>query len=129
DLQWKRAAAPFRDLVRALLVRRTTPQGHGFADLETARIAARCAAIVAAEMGWPNDRFVPEDPAATLFWAHEDGLDATAAVMAIEAEWGIHIDDTEFLAWIRGDWGRFVANVTGRVRESTQRPIIDQARK
>jgi len=73
---------------------------------------------VATEIGWPNDRFLPSDPAATLLWAHEDGLDDTAAIMAIEAEWGIRIGDEEVVEWLAGDWQAFVARVAARIRRT-----------
>lgn len=116
DLRWKRAAAPFRHMVHDHLIRRDSAPGQGFSDVETARIAARCAALVASEIGWPNDRFLPDDPAPTVFWAHEDGLDDTAAIMAIEAEWGIRIGDEEVVEWLSGDWQSFVGHVAVRIR-------------
>jgi hypothetical protein len=59
-------------------------------------------------MGWPNDYFIPDDPAGGIFWAHEDGLDLESAVMDIEVYLEIHLEDAEIHTWFHQTLGEVV---------------------
>ena len=76
--------------------------GNSSAKIALARFVCK---IAAEEMGWPNDYFIPDDPAGVVFWAHEDGLDVESAVMEIEEHLGIQLEDTEVEAWFHQTLG------------------------
>ena len=66
-------------------------------------------AILAKELDWPNDHFLPEDPMKILLWAHRDGLDGVFAIQAIEKEIGIRIPVEKFESFSSGGTlGEFV---------------------
>lgn len=109
DLRWKSRANPIVREIHALLANRSTVTVSIFGDDPSLReTAATMANIAAQEIGWPNDRFLPDDPLATVLWAHEDGLDDMAAIQSIEEEFGIVLP----MDWIEsewsGTWGDFV---------------------
>lgn len=69
--------------------------------------------IIAKELGWPNDYFLPEDPMQILLWAHRDGLDGVFAIQEIEKALGVSIP-TEMAErfFIGGTLGDFVESLT-----------------
>lgn len=63
---------------------------------EHAAIARTCREILSAEMGWPSDRFVPEDPVDVLLWEHGHHLvdyESESAVQAMELALGLTLSD------------------------------------
>jgi len=79
--------------------------GVSAAKIALARFVCK---VAAEEMGWPNDYFIPDDPAGVVFWAHEDGLDVEAAVMEIEEHLDIKLEDAEVEAWFNQTLGEVV---------------------
>jgi hypothetical protein len=109
DLRWKSRASSIIREIHTLLANRSIETVALFGDDPSLRdTAATLATIAAREIGWPNDRFLPDDPLATVLWAHEDGLDDMAAIQSIETTIGIELP----LEWVEsqwsGPWGDFV---------------------
>jgi hypothetical protein len=53
------------------------------------------AQTVGEEIGWKYPRFLPDDPLAVIFWAHQDGFDGTMATMRLEQRFGISLSEEE----------------------------------
>lgn len=125
-LRWQRRARETVRQVHRILRERSSahnaPCGkHAHSD-ETATALAR---MIADEIGWPSDRFHPNDPLQTILWAHRDGLDDTAAIDAIESRFDITIE-TSTLNELHehGTWRDFVETVDQlRSSRSTRTPI------
>lgn len=79
-------------------------------DDEIQSFASEVCRIAQAEMGWPNARFVPEDPYRVVFWSFDDGLDLECAMQEIAERFGIpDFDVHDVERWLEGDLGTFVA--------------------
>ncbi len=125
DLRWKSRANPIVREIHTLLANRSI-ETVSFCDDDPSlrETAAAMAQIASDEIGWPNDRFLPHDPLATVLWAHEDGLDDTAALLAMEARFDIELP----FPWVEsrwaGTWGDFVKDVH-RKRSEMHPPAPD----
>lgn len=47
-------------------------------------IAAAVSRIIHENMGWPTDRYIPDDTMGILLWAHRDGLDDVGCIQDLE---------------------------------------------
>jgi len=109
DVRWRLRAFPLIREVHTRLAIRPTETLSLFGEAPSLQHTAATLATIAAQViGWPSDRFLPDDPLATILWAHEDGLDDTSAILAMENEFGVELP----MAWLEtmwtGSWGDFV---------------------
>ena len=108
-IMWGERTYPIVKKIKCQLKSRCEPEGAlwgaNAAKIELARFVCR---VAAEEMGWPNDYFIPDDPASIVFWAHEDGLDVTFAVMEIEHHLDIKLENAEVEAWFDQTLGEVV---------------------
>lgn len=58
----------YRHICEQLLRRDTTYLDLWSPDAESRSLGADCARVIAKDMNWPNDYFIPEDPFAILCW-------------------------------------------------------------
>ena len=106
---WGDRTRPIVKKIECQLKSRSEPEsglwGESAAKIALARFVCH---VAAEEMGWPNDHFIPEDPAGIVFWAHDDGLDVTFAVTKIEDHLGIKLEDAAVEAWFHQTLGEVV---------------------
>jgi hypothetical protein len=89
----------FRPLVQDIerqLLERTDTSGLWGPGPRRQKASASLCTLIMEELGWPNDRFMPEDPSGVAFWAHRDGLDGVTALMRLEREFEVHFPDEEW---------------------------------
>jgi len=97
---WDKRTRPIVVSIETQLKDREGPESSVWGEETTRReVALIVCRVVWKELGWPNDHFIPEDPAAVVFWAHKDGLDVESAVMQLEDELGIRIGEAEVENW------------------------------
>jgi hypothetical protein len=77
-------------------------------SVEKALFAQSICELTMLEMGWPNDHFLPSDPAAIVFWNHRDGLDFATTIKDIESNLGIDIDSHDIEQWFDKPFGDVV---------------------
>ena len=121
DLRWQQRAAPWVRRINAHLTCRPPETTAAVFDepllLDTASIVEN---IAREEIGWHTGRFIPEDPLATVLWAHVDGLDDIGAILAVEERFGIQLPEAWIEAHWAGRWGDFV-NAVHQKRTETNR--------
>jgi hypothetical protein len=66
---------------------------------EKALFAQSICELAMLEMGWPNDHFLPDDPACVVFWNHRDSLDFATTVRDIEINFGIEVGEYDARKW------------------------------
>lgn len=73
------------DIAKQLVEREASYEGQWNAfTIEEKALARTIAQIAMAEMGWPNDRFIPDDPFEIVIWDAGDGLATGSALSKIE---------------------------------------------
>lgn len=129
---WDKRTRPIVVSIESQLNERQEPEsavwGEDTSRREVALIVCR---VVWKQLGWPNDHFIPEDPAAVVFWAHKDGLDVESAVMHLEDELGVRIGDAEVENWfhlsldevIQFLWARRQAVVEAKAKDPSATEI------
>lgn len=109
SVMWSKRTRPIVKKIEGQLKARPEPDdalwGGNAAKINLARSVCK---IAAEEMGWPNDYFIPDDPAGVVFWAHEDGLDVESAVLEIEQCMEIKLEVAEVEAWFYQTLGEVV---------------------
>ena len=115
SMMWGERTRPIVKKIENQLKSRSEPES-GLWGANAAKITlARYVCKVAAEaMDWPNDYFIPDDPAGVVFWAHDDGLDVEIAVMEIEEHLGIKLENAEVEVWFNQTLGEVVEFLWGR---------------
>lgn len=94
-LEQRRFRPIVQDIERQLLDRPDT-SGLWGPDPRRQKASAALRRLIMEELGWPNDRFIPEDPPGVVFWAHRDGLDGVTALTRLEREFGVQFPDEEW---------------------------------
>lgn len=98
---------------------------HDSSDFWTCRnesfeIAKTTCRIIAKELDWINDHFLPEDPMQILLWAHRDGLDGVFAIQEIEKALGICVPaEMAESFFIGGTLGGFVESLASLTNSET----------
>ena len=104
--------ARFRPMVRTIeqqLRERPDTSEHWGADPRRQEIAAAVRSLIAEELGWPNDHFIPEDPFGIAFWGHQQGCEDVQTIMRIEEHFSFRFPDSEWERfWRHGTLGEFV---------------------
>lgn len=119
DMMWGKRTRPIAEKIERQLKDRSEPVSAVWGESAAGIALPRCICRVAAqEMGWPNDYFIPEDPAKIVFWAHNDGLDVESAVMEIEEHLDIKLEDAEVEAWFNQTLGEVVDFLWVRQQET-----------
>jgi hypothetical protein len=77
-------------------------------DIPKALFAQSICELAMLEMGWPNDHFLPTDPAAVVFWNHRDSLDFATALKDIETNIEVDIDQGDIEVWFEKTLGEVV---------------------
>ena len=125
---WDKRTHPIVVSIESQLKERQGPESRVWGeDASRREVALIVCRVASKELGWPNDHFIPEDPAAVVFWAHKDGLDVESAVMHLEDELGIRIGDAEVENWfhlsldevVQFLWARRQVVVEARLHEGT----------
>ncbi len=113
---WQRRTAPIVSDVSAQLSARspTDPEVWG-PDPRRQELAFWLCVVAKQEMAWPNDHFIPTDPARIIFWSHEDGLDFDCALLEIHHRFGLKIPRGEANSWFRGTFGDVVDDILIRL--------------
>ncbi len=107
---WNERTRPIVKNIKHQLQSRAKPEPLVWGEnAERVSLAQYVCAVAKKEMGWPNDYFIPNDPAGIVFWAHDDGLDVEAAVTDIEKHLGIKLNNDEVEAWFSQTLGEVVA--------------------
>jgi hypothetical protein len=73
------------------------------------------------DMGWPNDHFVPNDPANILLWAFDDFYGTALLVSEIEEHFGIELKAADVEKWSDGTLETMVDDITLQ-RQSVAQP-------
>lgn len=121
--KWDARTNPIAEKVERQLRERSAPPDAIWGDDPERVAVARCVCRVAqAEMGWPNDRFIPGDPVDVVFWAHNDGLDFDVAVLEIADHLGTEISIEESRAWFGLTLGDVVSWLLERKPADRHRP-------
>ena len=106
---------PIVRYVEQELLRRRVPEWTVWGDdLQKALFAQSICELAMLEMGWPNDRFVPSDPAAIVFWNHRDTLDFSAVIRDLEDNLGMKITAADTDLWYGLTIGELVDNLWER---------------
>ena len=109
NILWAERTRPIVEKIERQLKSRPEPDSSLWGvDAAKVTLAHSVCRIVADEMSWPNARFVPDDPADVLLWAHQDGLDVEAAIMELEHYLGIKLEEAEVEAWFSRTWGEVI---------------------
>lgn len=112
---------PMVDDVRSQLRARPCTAESWAGDSRRLALARRVRAIIAEEIGWPNDHFIETDPTAILLWSHRDGLDAVAVWQSLEAECQLNLPVAEFGEWLeRGTLGGLIDALLARSANSSK---------
>lgn len=75
-------------------------------------VALRVARVIAREVDWPNDYFVPDDPVALLIVDRGDALDSTFVVMEIERELSLpELPEAFWVPAFEGTFGELIADL------------------
>lgn len=120
-MMWVERTRPIVKKIEGQLKARPKPDNAIWGDnAAKVALAHSVCKIAAEEMGWPNDHFVPDDPAGVVFWAHEDGLDVESAVLEIEQGLGIRLKDAEVEAWFYQTLGEVIESLWVR-----QQAVLD----
>jgi acyl carrier protein len=113
--------ARFRPMVRTIdqqLRERPDTSEQWGSDPRRQEISATVRSLIAEELGWPNDHFIPDDPFGIAFWGHQDGLDDVSAAMRIEKQFGFRLPDSEWERfWCHGTLGEFVDRLIAHERK------------
>ncbi len=121
---------PMVDDVRSQLQARPCTAESWEGDSRRLALARRVRAIIAEEIGWPNDHFIEMDPTAILLWSHRDGLDGVAVWQSLEAECQIKLPVAEFGEWLeRGTLGGLVDALLARMPESPPPLLSEEMRR
>lgn len=97
---WANRTSPIVQAVVEQLISRPKPEPSIWGnDTRRVQIGLCLSRVAKEEMGWPNDHFVPADPVRVVFWAHEDGLDFEVALLTIEEELDVKLNDAEVNDW------------------------------
>lgn len=98
---WAGCPGPIgREIARQLRNRPRPPDSIWGDDPERIHLARLVCRLAHENLWWPNDHFIPEDPARVAFFEHEDGLDLTAMVIDLEQALGTRFSDQEVLSWL-----------------------------
>lgn len=95
-LSWHlRSRSIVRHIERQLKARLPIDPEVWVADGGRREFARWLSVTIAGEMGWCNDRFVPDDPIKILCWAHRDGLDINFLLDDLADKIGRPLSDDE----------------------------------
>jgi len=104
-----------REIAHQLEMRPHPPDSVWGNDPERLKIAHLVCRLAQEYFWWPNDHFIPEDPASVAFYEHVDGMDFTGLVIGLEDELSTSFIDEEALAWLDMSLGEVVDWLLGRV--------------
>ncbi len=100
---------PVVEQIERELLRRHPPELSVWGeDIDRALFAQSVCELAMLEMGWPNDHFVPADPAAVVFWNHRDNLDFDATIKDLEFNLGVSLGASDLSKWFDSSLGEVV---------------------
>ena len=99
---------PVKELIFRTLESRPIINMAIWGDDRHQEIAQFLCSKIKAEIGWPNDRFIPADSIDVVLWMCEDDLEIVEIIMDIEDLFKIKIEDDRIQSICKGTLGDFV---------------------
>ena len=88
---WERRNRPLFDEYQKVLESRPLIPSEVWGDAQRQEIGLVIGQAAQAEIGWPNNHFIPNDPIRVSLWSFHDALDATEAIAKIGEQYGVQI--------------------------------------
>ena len=104
----RRLYRPVKESISRTLESRPIINTAIWGDDRHQEIAQFLCSKIKAEIGWPNDRFIPVDTIDVVLWMCDDDLEIVEIIMDIEDRYKIKIADDFVGGIVQGTMGNFV---------------------